>query len=104
MNRSDLVSKLHDLYPKVDIKQIDKVVKIIFTRMSNYIMHGTRIEIRGFGCFSLKERAVRIIRNPRDGTVIESDMDRRCVYFRAGKMLKQRVNNTSPVETMQSDA
>ena len=61
--------------------------------MVDNIAEGERIEIRGFGCFSLKERSAGVIRNPRDGVSIESE-GRHVVYFRAGKELKDRVNSS----------
>ena len=93
MNRSDLITKLCDLYPKMTRKEIDTLVKIIFSNMVDSVADGNRIEVRGFGCFSLKERRAGIVRNPRDGISIESNDSRHVVYFRAGKELKTRVDN-----------
>jgi integration host factor subunit beta len=93
MNRSDLITKLLDLYPKMTRKEIDSLVKILFSNMVDNIADGNRIEVRGFGCFSLKERFAGIVRNPRDGVSIESNDSRFVVYFRAGKELKNRVDN-----------
>ena len=91
MNRSGIVTKLSELYPKVNRKEIDGLVRNLFGKMVDSLAEGERIEIRGFGCFSLKERTAGVIRNPRDGVSIESD-GRHVVYFRAGKELKDRVN------------
>ncbi len=93
MNRSDIVAKLSELYPKLSRKEVDVLVRNLFGEMVNSIAEGARIEIRGFGCFSLKERSAGIIRNPRDGVSINSD-SRNVVYFRAGKELKDRVNSS----------
>lgn len=93
MNRSGIVAKLSELYPKMNRKDIDALVRNLFSAMVNNIAEGERIEIRGFGCFSLKERSAGVIRNPRDGVSIESD-GRHVVYFRAGKELKDRVNSS----------
>jgi integration host factor subunit beta len=92
MNRSGIVSKLSELYPKVNHKEIDGLVRTLFGTMVDNIAAGERIEIRGFGCFSLKERSAGVIRNPRDGVSIESE-GRHVVYFRAGKELKERVDS-----------
>lgn len=91
MNRSDIVDKMSELYPKLAHKEIDSVVKLLFNTMSDSVIKGNRIEIRGFGAFSLKERGAGLIRNPRQGVSIKSD-GRYVVYFRAGKELKERVN------------
>lgn len=90
MNRSDIVLALLDLYPKLTHKQIDGLVKNIFVNMIDIVASGGRIEVRGFGCFSLKTRRGPV-RNPRDGSTISS-YARYVVYFRAGKELKERVN------------
>lgn len=94
MNRSGIVNKLSELYPKMNQKDIDALVRSLFGSMVENIANGERIEIRGFGCFSLKERSPGVIRNPRDGVSIESD-GRHVVYFRAGKELKERVDSST---------
>lgn len=91
MNRSDIVSKLADLYPKRQRKEVDAMVRILFDSMVETIANGERIEIRGFGCFSLKDRSPGLIRNPRAGVSVESGA-RQVVYFRAGKELRERVD------------
>ena len=91
MNRSGIIRVIAELYPKMHKKQVERLVKVIFTSMSDKIAFGERIEIRGFGCFSLKYRAAGTVRNPRHGVSIEST-ERHVVYFRAGKELKERVD------------
>ena len=91
MNRSDIIATMALLYPKLVHKEIDSVVKQLLNLISDNIASGKRIEIRGFGAFSLKERRAGLIRNPRLGVSMESD-GRYVVYFRAGKELKDRVN------------
>jgi integration host factor subunit beta len=91
MNRSDIINKLSDMYPNVNRGIIEKSVKGIFSVMTNSIADGVRVEIRGFACFSLKERSAGLVRNPRAGIAIPSE-SRNVVYFRAGKELKDRVN------------
>ena len=91
MNRSDIIDKLSELYPKISHNNIDKAVKRIFNLVSDSIIEGNRVEIRGFACFSLKQRNAGFVRNPRDGVSIPRQA-RSVVYFRAGKELKDRVN------------
>ncbi|HLX53172.1 MAG TPA: HU family DNA-binding protein [Aquella sp.] len=91
MNRSEIIATMAELYPKLVHKEIDSVVKQLLNLISDNIASGKRIEIRGFGAFSLKERRAGLIRNPRLGVSMESD-GRYVVYFRAGKELKDRVN------------
>lgn len=92
MNRSDMVNKVSELYPKLSRKDADALVKAVFNSMANHVATGKRIEIRGFGCFSLKSRRPGLIRNPRAGVSIAS-AERHVVYFRAGKELKNRVDS-----------
>ena len=91
MNRSEIIDKMAELYPRFVHKEIDSVVKLLLNTMSDSIANRKRIEIRGFGAFSLKERSAGLIRNPRLGISMESN-GRYVVYFRAGKELKERVN------------
>ncbi len=90
MNRSEIVTQLSELYPSIHKKDVDMLMKALFDNLVKNIANGERVEIRGFGCFSLKERLGQV-RNPREGSSIDADA-RHVVYFRAGKELKERVN------------
>lgn len=91
MNRSDIIKRISELYPRLNRKEVEMIVKELFNKMANSISSGKRIEIRGFGCFSLKHRAAGKVRNPRHGIAVESG-ERHVVYFRAGKELRERVD------------
>lgn len=91
MNRSDIIKRISELYPRLSRKEVETIVKELFNKMANSISTGKRIEIRGFGCFSLKHRAAGKVRNPRHGIAVESG-ERHVVYFRAGKELRERVD------------
>lgn len=91
MNRSDIIKRISELYPRLSRKEVEMIVKELFNKMANSISTGKRIEIRGFGCFSLKHRAAGKVRNPRHGIAVESG-ERHVVYFRAGKELRERVD------------
>lgn len=91
MNRSDIIKKISELYPKLSRKEAEIIIKKLFASMSDSVATGKRIEIRGFGCFSLKRRSAGKVRNPRHGVSIESG-ERWVVYFRPGKELRERVN------------
>ena len=66
-------------------------VKMIFDRLSDALNRGERIEIRGFGAFSLRTRKSRVGRNPRTGEPVEV-LAKRIPYFRPGKELRERVD------------
>lgn len=91
MNRSDIIEKISELYPKLNNKDVVNLVKLLFETIAKNIAEGRRIEIRGFGCFSLKYRAAGKVRNPRYGVEMQSS-ERHVVYFRAGKELRERVD------------
>lgn len=93
MNRSDLIHKMCDLYPKLSFEVIDATVKAIFGNMVDNLSIGGRIEIRSFGCFSTKIRRANVVRNPRDGSVIAKVGPKHLVYFRASKEFRQKINS-----------
>lgn len=77
--------------------QLKEMVDLLFNHLSTSIATGRRVEIRGFGNFSLKARSVGKIRNPRHGVTLNSSA-RHVVYFRAGKSLARRVNSIYETE------
>ncbi len=91
MNRSDIIKRISELYPKLSRREVEVIIKELFSKMAVSVANGKRIEIRGFGCFSLKHRAAGKVRNPRHGIAVESG-ERHVVYFRAGKELRERVD------------
>jgi integration host factor subunit beta len=79
-------------------RRVDKIVKdsveALFGALADALSNGKRIEVRGFGCFSLKYRAPGKVRNPRHGVTIESGA-RHNIYFRPSKALACRVNGVN---------
>ena len=94
MTRSELVLRLLELHPTLYQRDIDKIIDTIFGEISDALVRGDRIELRGFGAFSVKERAARTGRNPRTGQSVEVD-PKRMPFFKAGKGLKEKLNNGS---------
>ena len=92
MTRSELVLRLLELHPTLYQRDIDKIIDTIFGEISDALVRGDRIELRGFGAFSVKERAARTGRNPRTGQSVEVD-PKRMPFFKAGKGLKEKLNN-----------
>lgn len=91
MTRSELISKLAQEFPQYTQVEIEKVVTLFFNEVSSALIRGDRVELRGFGTFSTKERKARKGRNPRTGEAVEVD-EKRVPYFKAGKQLKERLN------------
>jgi len=90
MNRSDLMSRLADLYPQLQTRDTELVVKVMLDALSNTLSKGDRAEIRGFGSFGLNYRPPRQGRNPKTGDKVKVPA-KYIPHFKAGKELKERV-------------
>ena len=92
MTKSDLIARLAERFPQLVAKDADFAVKMILDAMSEALVKGDRIEIRGFGSFSLNNRPPRVGRNPKSGEKV--DVPEKWVpHFKAGKELRERVDN-----------
>ena len=91
MIRSELVQKLCSDFPGLTQREIEGVVGAIFESITDQLAHGGRVELRGFGAFSTRQRDARIGRNPRTGAAVEVDA-KRVPYFKPGKEMRERLN------------
>jgi len=91
MTKSDLIAKLAAHYPQLVAKDAELAVKTILDAMSKSLSQGERIEIRGFGSFSLNFRPPRTGRNPKTGEKV-SVPEKHVPHFKAGKELRERVD------------
>ena len=91
MIKSELAKKLADQYPHLYIQDVDRIVNIILDEITNALREGGRVELRGFGAFTIKSRKARLGRNPRTGTAVDIGA-KRFPAFRCGKDLQQRLN------------
>jgi integration host factor subunit beta len=87
MNRSDLIQLLADRFSQLTQKDAEAAVSAILDTMNNALMRGYRIEIRGFGSFTVIHRAPRLGRNPRSGAAVDIP-ERRAPHFKVGKALR----------------
>ena len=94
MTKSELIERLALKYQDLPPTVVEASVKDILEKMVQSLAHGKRIEIRGFGSFSLHYRAPRIGRNPKTGEKVELDA-KYVPHFKAGKELRERVDNFS---------
>lgn len=92
MTKSDLILRLADLYPHLLQRDIERIVGTVFDEISNALARGNRVELRGFGAFSVKERDARMGRNPRTGDSVAVDA-KRVPFFKTGKQLRDRLND-----------
>ena len=91
MNKSDIINLVNEKN-NLELSDIEYSVKKIINYMSENLYQGERIEIRGFGTFSLHTHRSRLARNPKTGDKIALER-RNTVHFKPSKELKSRVNN-----------
>jgi integration host factor subunit beta len=92
MTKNELIKKLMRRHKDLNIKDATRVVEIFFDTVTDSLVSGGRIELRGFGTISVKECKARIARNPSTNEKIMVS-DRVMPYYRAGKELKERINS-----------
>ena len=91
MTKSELIARLAERFPQLVAKDADYAVKMILDAMSEALVRGDRIEIRGFGSFALNYRPPRTGRNPKSGDKV-SVPAKWVPHFKAGKELRERVD------------
>lgn len=91
MTRSELITSLSEKNPHLSARDIERIVSTIFDEITIALSNGSRVELRGFGAFSIKERNARAGRNPRTGETVQVEA-KRVPAFKAGKKLRERLN------------
>jgi integration host factor subunit beta len=91
MTRSDLVEALAGRFAQLTHRDTEYAVKAILDAMNDALVKGHRIEVRGFGSFSVSRRPPRIGRNPRSGESVEIP-EKRVPHFKPGKALRESVD------------
>ena len=97
MTKSELIDRIAAKQTQLSSKDVELAVKAVIEYMSQVLSEGERIEIRGFGSFSLHYRVPRIGRNPKTGTTVVLS-GKYVPHFKPGKELRDRVNTTMPEE------
>ncbi len=92
MKRSELLNTLAKDNPGLKSEEIEQVVDIFFDEIAQRLAEGGRVELRGFGAFSTRERAARTGRNPRTGESVDVPA-KRVPYFRPGKERRRALND-----------
>ena len=93
MTKSELIERIAEQQTQLSTKDVELAVKSILEHMSNALSTGDRIEIRGFGSFSLHHRAPRMGRNPKTGESVKLP-GKYVPHFKPGKELRERVNQS----------
>ncbi|WP_135075002.1 integration host factor subunit beta [Terasakiella sp. SH-1] len=91
MTKSELIARLAEANPHLFQRDVERIVTTIFDEITQALAEGNRVELRGFGAFSVKTRGSRVGRNPRTGESV--DVGEKAVpYFKTGKKLRERLN------------
>ena len=91
MIRSELIQKIAEENPHLYQRDVERIVNTIFEEIISAMSRGDRVELRGFGAFSVKKRDARTGRNPRTGEAVEVE-EKYVPFFKTGKLLRERLN------------
>jgi len=91
MTKSELIQAMAQDNPHLYHRDVERIVSTVFDEISDALARGDRVELRGFGAFSVKARAARVGRNPRTGAAVAVP-EKFAPFFKSGKELRQRVN------------
>ncbi|ADO41881.1 integration host factor subunit beta [Ketogulonicigenium vulgare] len=91
MIRSELIQKIADENPHLYHRDVENIVNTIFDEITEALAKGNRVELRGFGAFSVKHRDSRTGRNPRTGDPVDVE-EKSVPFFKTGKLLRDRLN------------
>ncbi len=91
MIKSELIQKIAEDNPHLFQRDVERIVGTIFDEIIEAMAQGNRVELRGFGAFSVKKRDSRKGRNPRTGDSVEVD-EKYVPFFKTGKLLRDRLN------------
>ena len=91
MIRSELIQKIADDNPHLFQRDVERIVATIFDEITDALANGDRVELRGFGAFSVKRRDARVGRNPRTGEPVSVEA-KAVPFFKTGKLLRDRLN------------
>ncbi len=91
MTRSELIETIAKKNPNLLLSEIERIVSVIFSSITEALVKGDRVEFRGFGVFSIHKREPRIAQNPRTGAKVKIG-DRNIVHFKVGKELHDKLN------------
>ncbi|MEQ9327502.1 MAG: integration host factor subunit beta [Rhodospirillales bacterium] len=92
MTKSELVARLAERNPHLYHRDVERIVTTIFDEIGDALSRGDRVELRGFGAFSVKRRDARVGRNPRTGDAVKVEA-KAVPFFKTGKQLRERLNS-----------
>ncbi|MCC2096403.1 MAG: integration host factor subunit beta [Hyphomicrobiales bacterium] len=92
MIKSELVQQIGEQFPHLFQRDVENIVNAIFEEITNALARGDRVELRGFGAFSVRQRGARRGRNPRTGQQVDV-AEKFVPFFKTGKEMRERLNN-----------
>jgi integration host factor subunit beta len=98
MTKSELTADLAAANPHLTGRDVELIVATVFDEITAALARGERVELRGFGAFTVKHRDARTGRNPRTGEAVPVD-EKAVPFFKAGKELRERVNKGRPARS-----
>ncbi|MDF3605414.1 integration host factor subunit beta [Paracoccus sp. DMF-8] len=94
MIRSELIQKISEENPHLFQRDVERIVNTVFEEVIGAMARGDRVELRGFGAFSVKKREARTGRNPRTGDAVSVE-EKAVPFFKTGKLLRDRLNGAA---------
>jgi integration host factor subunit beta len=91
MTKSELIQRLAERNPHLYQRDVERIVSTVFDEIAAALSRGDRVELRGFGAFSVKRRGARMGRNPRTGESVHVG-EKHIPFFKTGKELRERLN------------
>lgn len=92
MTKSELILRIAEQNPHLYQRDVERIVSAIFDEVTRALERGDRVELRGFGAFSVKRREARVGRNPRTGDAVDVE-EKYIPFFKTGKQLRERLND-----------
>ena len=102
MIKSELIQKVAAANPHLFHRDVERIINIVLDEITGALARGDRVELRGFGAFSVKRRDARVGRNPRTGAHVDVE-EKSVPFFKTGKEMRERLNRT-PVHDTESAA
>ena len=93
MTKSELIARLATANPHLYQRDVERIVTTVFDEITSALAEGNRVELRGFGAFSVKARGARTGRNPRTGDPVDVS-EKFIPYFKTGKQLREKLNGS----------
>lgn len=91
MTKSELIEKIANKNPHLLLKDVERIVNVVFDKIISALANGERVEFRGFGAFSVRKRTPRVAKNPRTGEQVKVE-ERNIPHFKTGKQLHELLN------------